>query len=177
MCRKAESHLQHLAHRPVRKTNPHIKRPLLHTYTLFSSCVWSSQTSPRPTMDSRAHPCHLQYFFYSAGSVRLSAGCQRAWLLGKQLRLLPIVKYAFKMSLAPERAKAEATNRFTLVVQLTLARTWLLLSLCLAPKLSVFLFIPFFPLFCTEPHFPLKRNKMAHLCQKFYFSSTEKWWD
>lgn len=82
-----------------------------HTHTHFT----------RDTMDPRAHMGHLQYFFYSVYSVQLSAGCQCVQLPGKQPRLLPIIKYAFKMSLAPERAKAEATNRFTLVVQLTLA--------------------------------------------------------
>ena len=86
----------------------------LHTHTC-------THTSRRHTMDSRAHTGHLQYFFYSVYSVQLSAGCQCVQLPGKQPRLLPIIKYAFKMSLTPQRAKAEATNRFTLVVQLTLA--------------------------------------------------------
>lgn len=36
---------------------------------------------------------------------------------------LPMIKCAFKMSLSPQRAKVEATNRCVLFVQLTLART------------------------------------------------------
>lgn len=95
--------------------------------TRFHSCCTLSDVSrshfTRRTMALQAHTGHLQYFFYSVYSVRLSAGCQCAQLPGKQPHLLPIIKYAFKMSLAPERAKAEATNRFTLVVQLTLAWT------------------------------------------------------
>lgn len=72
-------------------------------------------------MDPGALPGRLRRSSGSVRSVQLSAGCQRVQLPGKQLHRLPTMKYAFKMSPAPERAGAEATNRFALVVQLTLA--------------------------------------------------------
>lgn len=117
---------------------------MTHTYTHSSS----------HTTDPRAHTGHLQYVFYSVYPVQLSAVCQCVQLPGKQPRLLPIIKYAFKMSLTPKRAKAEATNRFTLVVQLTLAwtPTLPLFPPCFFLFLSFFclpVFLPFFrPFFC-----------------------------
>lgn len=117
------------------------------------------------------------------------SGCQQAVTesscAANSPHLLQIIKYAFKMSLSPGRAKTEATNRCTLVVQLTLSWTPLLphtcsvfLALLSLPSSFLFLFLYFSPFLppCPYPLFfilsPLsKSSPISHPPSLFFVTS------
>lgn len=71
--------------------------------------------------------CSPHFSAYSVDFAQLSTGCQHP-PPSERPRPLRITKCAFKMSLSPQRAKVEATNRCALFVPLTLAWTPTLLS-------------------------------------------------
>lgn len=120
----------------------------LHTGAEPPSLCMISDTlhmQPRATVGTQGSPEHIQAIrsisYIECIPSSCQAGCQYVQLPSKQPRLLQIIKYAFKMSLGLQRAKAEATNRCTLVVQLT----WLELPL------FFYLFLSFFGSFSFVP--------------------------
>lgn len=127
----------------------------MYTHTQKQLCV-STPAICYLTRYTQKHTLHQTQAVCRISCVQLSAeavsvfSCQAI-----RPHLLPIIKYAFKMSPAPERATAEATNRFTLVVQLTLAWTS-------APAL---------PLSPTPSSFFLI-SCLSHMCSIFYMFLT-----
>lgn len=117
VCKHTTQYLSKYIHKPAYRSKATF--PLYDLWHITHTSTHHSGHTGIP----RAYTGYLQYFLYWVYCVQLSAGCQYVQLPSKQPHLLQIIKYAFKMSLGLERAKAEATNRCTLVVQLTLAWT------------------------------------------------------
>lgn len=166
VCKHTTQYLSKYIHKPAYRSKATF--PLYDLWHITHTSTHHSGHTGIP----RAYTGYLQYFLYWVYCVQLSAGCQYVQLPSKQPHLLQIIKYAFKMSLGLERAKAEATNRCTLVVQLTLAWTptllfplsfflWVFpscLSLCLSTwLLHSPLLVTCFSILC----FPFKRSLIS----------------